>query len=101
MFHNSSPTSTSRASDENINIDIEKVQSRSLQDTTRLFRVFPGRPDVESMIRNVVARSNVKENILIVCCGPDQMVGSVRKAAAGCINMGGPKIKLLCEKFSL
>jgi predicted ferric reductase len=36
-----------------------------------IHRVFPGRPDIESMIRNIVARSNDKENILIVCCGSD------------------------------
>lgn len=61
--------------------------------------VLPGRPDVETLIRNLVALAGDDERIAIAACGPETLMWTVRRTATSCIKVKGPSIELHCEEF--
>ena len=58
-----------------------------------------GRPDVETLIKDVVAKGDDAERIMIAACGPDGLMAAVRRTAAQCIRTKGPSVELHCEQF--
>lgn len=100
-----SHTSSSKGPDA-FNVDLEKEkgshvvkQAVNPWDSTTSLDLAPGRPDVDALIRDVVARSNHGERIAIVACGPDALMWTVRRTAAKCISVSGASIELHCEQF--
>ncbi|KAK0111505.1 hypothetical protein ONS95_001860 [Cadophora gregata] len=61
--------------------------------------VLPGRPNVDVLIRDIVAKATDEERIAIAACGPDDLMWCVRKTATNCIKVKGPSIELHCEQF--
>ncbi|PVH81985.1 hypothetical protein DL98DRAFT_621553 [Cadophora sp. DSE1049] len=61
--------------------------------------VLPGRPKVDVLIREIVAKATDEERIAIAACGPDDLMWCVRKTATNCIKVKGPSIELHCEQF--
>jgi hypothetical protein len=68
-------------------------------DSTSSLSVIPGRPDVESLIKEVVRKAGDGDRIAIAACGPDGLMRTVRNTAAACIKIKGPSIELHCEQF--
>ncbi|KAF8851173.1 hypothetical protein BDZ45DRAFT_632015 [Acephala macrosclerotiorum] len=67
--------------------------------STSSVNILPGRPDVDGIIRKVVAKTGDDQRVVIAACGPDGLMWSVRKTAAGCIQVRGPSVELHCEQF--
>lgn len=67
--------------------------------STSSVNVLAGRPDVDGIIKRIVAETPDDERIVIAACGPDALMFGVRKAAASCINVKGPSVELHCEQF--
>ena len=61
--------------------------------------VLPGRPNIDELIREIVAKATDEERIAIAACGPDDLMWCVRKTATNCIKVKGPSIELHCEQF--
>ncbi|KAE8443730.1 hypothetical protein EG329_001410 [Mollisiaceae sp. DMI_Dod_QoI] len=68
-------------------------------DSTASVNILPGRPDVDSIVRRVLAETPDDERVVIAACGPDALMWNVRKTAASCINVKGPSVELHCEQF--
>ena len=54
---------------------------------------------METLIKDVVAKAGKDERVLIAACGPEGLMWSVRRTAAGCITVGGASVELHCEQF--
>jgi predicted ferric reductase len=68
-------------------------------DSSTSLEILHGRPDVETLIKDVVAKAGKDEKVLIAACGPEGLMRSVRRTAAGCITVEGPSVELHCEQF--
>jgi NAD(P)H-flavin reductase len=68
-------------------------------DFSTSLEILHGRPDVEALIKDVVAKAGKDERVLIAACGPEGLMWSVRRTAAGCITAGGASVELYCEQF--
>jgi hypothetical protein len=68
-------------------------------DFSTSLEILHGRPDVEALIKDVVAKARKDERVLIAACGPEGLMWSVRRTAAGCITAGGASVELYCEQF--
>jgi hypothetical protein len=64
-----------------------------------LYGVLPRRPDIETLIKNVVVSAGDDERIAIAACGPDSLTWEVRRTATNAIKVQGPGIELHCEQF--
>jgi hypothetical protein len=60
---------------------------------------FSGRPVVENVICQAVAKARDSERIVIAACGPHGLMEAVRKATADVIRADGPSIEVHCEDF--
>ncbi|KAH8802841.1 ferric reductase NAD binding domain-containing protein [Xylogone sp. PMI_703] len=80
--------------------DIEKahIDVQSVPISSQL-HIHPGRPNIQSLIRNIVQQSTPQERIIVAACGPGSLTKTVREAAAECISASGPSIELHCEQF--
>jgi ferredoxin-NADP reductase len=98
-----SPLSASSSRFDHFPHDLEK-HTTSLTNITHewdltLHGVLPGRPDVETLIKNLVASAGDEERIAIAACGPDSLMWTVRRTATNAIRVNGPSIELHCEQF--
>jgi hypothetical protein len=98
-----SPLSTSNSRFDNFPHEVEK-HSTSMTNTTHewdstLHGVLPRRPDIETLIKNVVGSAGDDERIAIAACGPDSLMWEVRRTATNAIKVQGPSIELHCEQF--
>jgi len=105
----SSPTQPIRSQE----ADIEKHSESSLPSTAKEntystswespsslgITIRSGRPDIPSLIKEVVRNTNNGERIAIGACGPESLMGAVRDTAAVSITIGGPSIELHTEQF--
>lgn len=57
------------------------------------------RPDVSDLIRGVVQDTPADKRLLVMGCGPDGLMRTVRNTSASCIRSDGPAIELHCEQF--
>ncbi|TVY92228.1 Ferric/cupric reductase transmembrane component, partial [Lachnellula willkommii] len=100
------PSQTARSSSTNqdpLDTDVEKTGKRSAAtapwDSSASLNVVHGRPDVDALIRDVVAKADREERITVAACGPDELMGIVRRTAASCISASGASVELHCEQF--
>lgn len=100
-----SPLSASSSRFDHFPHDLEK-HTTSMTNITHehdwdltLHGVLPGRPDVETLIKNIVASANDNERVAIAACGPDALMWTVRRTATNAIKVKGPSIELHCEQF--
>lgn len=61
--------------------------------------VLEGRPNVASIIEEVLHGAGQHENIVVAACGPDSLVNATRQAAPACISASGPAVELHCEQY--
>jgi hypothetical protein len=61
--------------------------------------LLQGRPDVPSIISEVVRKSGRDERIVIAACGPESLMTSTRNITAACVRIGRPMIELHIEQF--
>lgn len=67
--------------------------------STSSVNILHGRPDVDGIIKRIVAETPDEDRVIIAACGPDALMWSVRKTAASCIEVNGPSVELHCEQF--
>ena len=82
--------------------DLEKhpsPQPGTPWDSSTSLEILHGRPDIEALIKDVVVKAGKDERVLIAACGPEGLMWSVRRPAAGCITVGGASVELHCEQF--
>jgi hypothetical protein len=75
------------------------AQRGTLWDSSTSLEILHGRPDVEALIKDVVAKAGKDERVLIAACGSGGLMWSVRRTAAGCITVGRASVELHCEQF--
>jgi hypothetical protein len=63
--------------------------------------LLQGRPDLPSIISEVIRNSGRDEKIVVAACGPESLVNLTRNSTAACVNMGGPLVVLHIEQFGL
>jgi hypothetical protein len=85
--------------------DIEKTVPRSGTSTSvssaSSLDIHSGRPDVASMIRNVVTSSQTQERVIVAVCGPTSLANTTRETVASCVGAEakGASVRLHCEEF--
>jgi len=89
--------------------DLEKGPNKSLAtsatsrinpwDSTVSLSISSGRPDIQNLIKQVVANANEDQRIMVAACGPSGLMTDVRKTVAGCVRTIGPSVELHCEQF--
>lgn len=108
--HNlSSPATTKNLG---FSIDVEKTgtlttsvsstkitQTMTPWDSTATLSTAYGRPDVDSLIKEVVSKADDWDRVVIAACGPSGLMRAVRGTAANAIQVKGPSVELHCEAF--
>ncbi|CAG8983101.1 hypothetical protein HYALB_00004543 [Hymenoscyphus albidus] len=64
-----------------------------------VYDVVHGRPDIAAFVKDVVAKADKSERIVIAGCGPGGMMDSLRKVATGAISVNGPSVEYHSEAF--
>jgi hypothetical protein len=81
-------------------LDIEKHNpSPTATPSSNHFDIKGGRPDVASMIREMVDKSDSSDRIAVAACGPDGLMQITRRSVASCIGVEGPSLELFLEQF--
>lgn len=58
------------------------------------------RPDVADIIRStIIDETPVDRRVLVMGCGPDGLMRTVRDTSAACIRTEGPAVEVHCEQF--
>ncbi|KAL6799172.1 ferric reductase NAD binding domain-containing protein [Trichoderma sp. SZMC 28013] len=58
-----------------------------------------GKPDVAVLIQTIIGETPVEQRVLVLGCGPDGLMATVRNTTAACIRSDGPGVELHCEQF--
>ncbi|OLN82296.1 Ferric/cupric reductase transmembrane component 2-like protein 7 [Colletotrichum chlorophyti] len=61
--------------------------------------IIHSRPDVGSMLRDMISQTPADQRVLVVGCGPDSLMEQVRNNTAYSIRGSGPAVTLHCEQF--
>ena len=61
--------------------------------------VQSGRPNVASIVKEVVNGASQHDRVFVVACGPSSLMHAARQAAAACISASGPSVNLHTEQF--
>jgi ferredoxin-NADP reductase len=61
--------------------------------------VRSGRPDISTLITEIVAGSEKHERVVVAVCGPSSMMQDARRAVAQNIKVDGPSLELHSEHF--
>lgn len=107
------PLSPTTAEKVDFSIDIEKAptsvasatltelaEARTPWDSTATLTTTYGRPDVHSLIKDVVSKAGYGDRVVIAACGPPPgLMKAVRSTAASAMQMKGPSVELHCEAF--
>ena len=110
--YHSKPVSPITAEKLDFSIDIEKAPTlptsatltepagaQTPWDSTATLNTTYGRPDVSRLIKDVVAKAEDGERVVIAACGPPGLMRAVRSTAASSIQLKGPRVELHCEAF--
>ncbi|KAB5515238.1 ferric reductase NAD binding domain-containing protein [Coniochaeta sp. 2T2.1] len=65
----------------------------------RQHRMTAGRPDVATLIREVVQGTPRNQRVLVASCGPQSLMTVVRDTTATLVRADGPAVELHCEQF--
>ncbi|KAM4065976.1 ferric reductase NAD binding domain-containing protein [Hirsutella rhossiliensis] len=57
------------------------------------------RPNAGALVRAAIADTPASQRVLVLCCGPDELMTQVRNTTAQCIQPEGPGVELHCERF--
>lgn len=88
-----------RASTENVESAPQSAASSSEKVSIPNVTIAYQRPDVSAHIRSAVNQTPKSEALLIMGCGPDGLMNTVRDTTAACIQRDGPAVELHCEQF--
>ncbi|KAH8887715.1 hypothetical protein GQ53DRAFT_655205 [Thozetella sp. PMI_491] len=89
-----------KASEQHVEHQESNVSSTSTTPDLMHAHAFKlGRPDVETLIRDAVARATNDQRVLVAACGPDGLMRVVRQTTASLIKGTGPAVELHCEHF--
>ncbi|TAQ86359.1 hypothetical protein B7494_g5317 [Chlorociboria aeruginascens] len=85
----------------NADFDVEKqhIVANGKTNIPSNINILHGRPDIHTLINEIVKNADAGKRIMIAACGPDGLMRVVRKTAADCISVDGPSIELHCEQF--
>ncbi len=61
--------------------------------------VLSGRPNVMSIVKEVVQSAGQHEKIIVAACGPTSLIRDSRKAILANISPSEPSVALHCEQF--
>lgn len=93
-LQSSSEESVAEETDSTQNVGPVEVQTHAYQSFIKR-----GKPDVAVLIQSIVAETPVEKRVLVLGCGPDGLMATVRNTTADCIRSDGPGIELHCEQF--
>ncbi|KAL5086977.1 hypothetical protein Trisim1_008540 [Trichoderma cf. simile WF8] len=93
-LQSSSEESVAEETDSTQNAGPIEVQTHAYQSSIKR-----GKPDVAVLIQSIVAETPVEKRVLVLGCGPDGLMATVRNTTAACIRSDGPGIELHCEQF--
>lgn len=57
------------------------------------------RPDVAELIRTTIDETSANKRVLVMGCGPDGLMQTIRNTTACCIRSEGPAVELYGEQF--
>ena len=91
----SRPTSVKDSS----NFDLEKHPENVTFSSPRRLSIKSGRPDIASIITEMLATADKHERLAVAACGPDSLMQVARQTVARLIKPEGPSLELHCEQF--
>lgn len=62
-------------------------------------KTLGGRPDIGTIVKNVVRASEERDLVAVAACGPVELMRVARNAVADSIEIGGASVTLHCEQF--
>jgi NAD(P)H-flavin reductase len=77
----------------------ETVAQRTPFASTATLNTVSGRPDVRTIIKDIVSKAQDIDRIVIAACGPPGLMTAVRSTTANLIQGQGPRIEMYCETF--
>lgn len=78
--------------------DVEKQPAKAISLLGSLV-VHQGRPDISTLIKEVITGSNRQDKVIVAVCGPGSMMEDTRAAVADNIKVNGPSLELHSEHF--
>jgi hypothetical protein len=94
-FEKGGNTSDSDAPSSTVNKIVTATHSH-IEDVPIIYR----RPDVADIIRaTIIDETPVDRRVLVMGCGPDGLMRTVRDTSAACIRTEGPAVEVHCEQF--
>ncbi|KAF5586599.1 ferric-chelate reductase [Fusarium pseudoanthophilum] len=83
-----------------LSLDIEKNEGLPVAINTSLGDVFHvGRPDVASLVKELIESTPSDKRVLVMGCGPRTLMSAVQNAAADCIVENRAGVELHLEQF--
>ncbi|KAL6700406.1 ferric reductase NAD binding domain-containing protein [Trichoderma pleuroticola] len=93
-LQSSSEESVAEETDSTQNAGPVEVQPHAYQSSIKR-----GKPDVAALIQTIVGETPAEKRVLVLGCGPDGLMATVRNTTAACIRSDGPGVELHCEQF--
>jgi hypothetical protein len=83
-----------------MDLDIEKrLPYQTTTASNNHLDIKAGRPDVPSIVREIVDKADDSDRIAVAACGPDGLMQITRRTVADCIRVDGPSVELFLEQF--
>lgn len=86
-------------SDTQVVRDVEKNSFSSPSSPSEALPTFDGRPDIPTLVNDLVAGASKNERLAVLACGPTGMMLQVRRAVADNLKGDGPSLELYSEAF--
>jgi predicted ferric reductase len=82
-----------------VSVPVTPVHESEVASSIHGVHISHRRPDVAAIIRDVVESTPKGERVLVIGCGPENLMTLVRNTTAGLIRTAGPGVELHCEQF--
>ena len=79
--------------------NVKPASTTDADDATLPPYAVPGRPDVQSTVRQIMSECESNQRVLVAACGPTGLSDNVRDAVRYCTSIDGPSLDLHLEAF--
>jgi hypothetical protein len=79
--------------------DIEKRPSSPIYSADLAVHLQSERPDINTMITEIVEGAEGQDRIIVAACGPDSLMRVTRRTVANNIKVTGPSVEYHAEQF--
>lgn len=97
------PAAFSGDVEKNLPLDSGGISSTEIagycSDVHESIEITYARPDIGVLIEETVNKMPVDKSVLVMGCGPEELMTIVRNTTAASIRPGGPLVELHCEQF--